>query len=35
MMNNALQTLIDNGVMEKLRAKYETHYFLPVKSFLE
>ena len=34
-MNNALQTLIDNGVMEKLRAKYETHYFLPVKSFME
>lgn len=35
MMNSALQILIDDGVMEKLRAKYETHYFVPQKSFKE
>ncbi|MDD2325946.1 MAG: transporter substrate-binding domain-containing protein [Alphaproteobacteria bacterium] len=35
MMNVALQILIDNGVMEKLRAKYQTHYFVPVKSLRE
>ncbi|MGE4351663.1 MAG: substrate-binding periplasmic protein [Bdellovibrionales bacterium] len=35
MMNTALQILIDNGVMEKLRAKYETHYFVPQQSFKE
>ncbi len=35
MMNAGLQVLIDNGVMEKIRKKYDTGYFVPAPSFRE
>ncbi|MDD3182092.1 MAG: transporter substrate-binding domain-containing protein [Alphaproteobacteria bacterium] len=35
MMNNALQMLIDNGVMDKIKAKYGTHYFVPARGLKE
>jgi len=33
MMNTGLQVLIDNGVMEAIRKKYETNYLLPAVGF--
>jgi ABC-type amino acid transport substrate-binding protein len=35
MINQALQLLIDNGYMEKIKKKYETEYTLPSPNFVQ